>query len=96
MRHVTIAALSVVLLTATGTSLFAQQRAIMPQLQMHSVNPGVSLSDPATTPLQQQMQDDYATSLMATQRQLLQQNPSGVSRPEIGIGHELNSFTAPR
>jgi hypothetical protein len=42
------------------------------------------------------MQDDYATNLMSAQRQLLQQNPSGVSRPELSIGGQLNGFMAPR
>jgi hypothetical protein len=68
----------------------------MPHMQSHTVNPSLSLSAPATNPLQQQMQDDYASGLQATQRDLLQQNPSGLSRQEIAIGHELNSFTAPR
>jgi hypothetical protein len=42
------------------------------------------------------MQDDYATSLMSVQRQLLQENPSGVSRPEFSIGRQLNGFMGPR
>jgi hypothetical protein len=32
----------------------------------------MSLSAPATSPLQQQMQDDYATGLRGVQQQLLQ------------------------
>jgi hypothetical protein len=62
----------------------------------HAVNPSLSLSAPAMSPLEQQMQDNYAVQLQQAQRQLLQQNPSGVSRPEIGIGHQLNSFMGPR
>ena len=56
----------------------------------------MSLSAPAASPLRQQMQDNYATQLMGSQRQLLQQNPSGLGRGEVAIGHELNGFTAPR
>jgi hypothetical protein len=42
------------------------------------------------------MQDNYATGLMGAQRELLQQNPSGLSRQELAIGHELNGFAGPR
>ena len=55
----------------------------------------MSLSAPAISPIQQQMQDDYATSLMSAQRQLLQQNPSGDSRPELSIGNQLNGYMGP-
>ena len=65
-------------------------------LSAHAINPSLSLSSPATSPLQEQMQDDYATGLIGAQRDLLQQNPSGLGRQELAIGHELNSFTGPR
>ena len=96
MKAGTLAAMTLIFLSFTGAPVFAQQRGIMPHVQSHAINPSLSLSAPSTTPLQQQMQDDYATNLMSSQRQLLRQNPSGVSRQEMAIGHELNSFTAPR
>jgi hypothetical protein len=68
---------------------------LAPWLRLHAVNPSISLSTPATSPVQQQMQDDYATSLMSAQRQLLQQNPSGDSRPELSIGNQLNGYMGP-
>ena len=34
--------------------------------------------------------------LTEAQRDLLQQNPSGVSREELEIGHALNGYTGPR
>ena len=77
------------------TPVAAQQQIESNHLQLRAVNPSLSLSTPATTPLQQQIQEDYATSLMAAQRQLLQQNPSGVGRQELAIGQQLNGF-APR
>lgn len=61
-----------------------------------AINPSLSLSAPANSPLQAQMQDDYATQLRQSQSDLLQQNPSGSTRSELAIGHELNGFTAPR
>jgi hypothetical protein len=39
------------------------------------------------------MREDYATSLMNAQRELLQQNPSGATRQEPAIGRELNGYT---
>lgn len=71
-------------------------RMLAPGMQLHAVNPSLSLSAPATSPLQEQMQDDYATSLMDAQRQLLQENPSGSSRSELSIGSQLNSYMGPR
>jgi hypothetical protein len=53
----------------------------------------MSLSAPATTPLQQQMRQDYATRLQGAQTQLLQQNPSGLTGQERGIGRALNGYT---
>jgi hypothetical protein len=59
----------------------------------HIINPSTSLSAPATSPLQQQMQDDYATQLRSAQHDLLLQNPSGDTRPEMGLSRALNGFT---
>jgi len=39
------------------------------------------------------MQDDYATQLMQAQHDLLVQNPSGLTRPEMSISRALNGFT---
>src|SRR3977135_3609222 len=61
----------------------------------HIIRPpgSITLSSPATSPLQQQMQDDYATQLRAAQHDLLLQNPSGQTRPEMGLSRALNGFT---
>ena len=71
----------------------AQQRGFEPPVQMHAVNPSMSLTAPTNNPLQEQMRQDYATSLMGAQRDLLQQNPSGLGRQEQAIGRELNGYT---
>jgi hypothetical protein len=84
----TVAAL---ILAAVAAPAAAQQRGLA-----HAINPSISLSAPAANPLQAQIQDDYATQLQQTQRELLQQNPSGLTHPEIIIGHELNDYMAPR
>jgi hypothetical protein len=74
----------------------AQQRGMEPHLQLHAVNPSLSLSAPTSSPLQDQMREDYHTNLMGAQRELLQQNPSGLGRQEQAIGRQLNSYMGPR
>jgi hypothetical protein len=76
-----------------GTPVAAQQRGFEPRTQLHAVNPSMSLTAPTNSPLQDQVRQDYATGLMGTQRELLQQNPSGLGRQEQAIGRELNGYT---
>ena len=97
MKTLSLAASEMAILTwLASTPVAAQQRAMEPLPQLHAVNPSLSLSAPANTPLQEQMREDYAASLKGAQRELLQQNPSGLGRQELAIGRELNSDTGPR
>jgi len=74
----------------------AQQRGVAPVPQSHAVNPDMSLSAPTSSPLQAQMRENYATTLRGAHREMLQQNPSGLTPDELTIGHELNGYVAPR
>lgn len=77
-----------------GVPAAAQERALAPSPgAFHAFNPSKSLSGSTNSPLQDQTREDYASGLEGAQRELLQQNPSGVGRQELEIGHELNSFT---
>jgi len=76
-----------------ATPVAAQHSGTAPPLQLHAINPSLSLSPPANNPVQEQMREDYATQLMGAQRELLQQNPSGLGRQELAIGRELNGYT---
>ena len=97
MKTLSLAASEMAILTwLASTPVAAQQRAMEPLPQLHAVNPSLSLSAPANTPLQEQMREDYAASLKGAQRELLQQNPSGLGRQELAIGRELNSYTGPQ
>jgi hypothetical protein len=97
MRFLSVAASAVAILAClASTPVTAQRVGDDPGMQLHAVNPSLSLSAPTTTPLQQQMRQDYATGLMGAQHELLQQNPSGLGRQEQAIGRELNGYTAPR
>ncbi len=71
-------------------------RMVAPGLQLHAINPSMSLGATASDPLRQQMQDDYATSLLGAQRELLQQNPAGTSCSELSVGNQLNGYMGPR
>jgi hypothetical protein len=93
MKNLSFSALALLSAALAVTPAVAQMRDGVPHVFTHSLNPSVSLSAPGTSPLQQQMQDDYATQLMQSQRALLQQNPSGITHQELTIGHELNGFT---
>ena len=86
--------ISAAALAAVGTAA-AQGRgtAALPAPPPRVINPSISLSAPASSPLQQQMQDDYAAQLRGTQHDLLQQDPSGLTRRELGISRALNGFT---
>ena len=74
----------------------AQQRGMEPAPRLHAVNPSRSLTAPTGSPLQQQMRENYASGLRGAQRELLQQNPSGLGRQEQAIGRELNGYMGPR
>ena len=78
------------------TSLSAPTIGVARVPQSHAVNPSMSLSAPTNSPLQAQMRENYATGLRGAQRDLLQQNPSGLTPNQLAIGHELNGYMGPR
>ena len=82
-----------ILACLAASPVAAQQRVGGAMPRLHAVNPSMSLSAPTNNPLQQQMRQDYATQLMGTQRELFQQNPSGLGRQEQAIGSQLNGYT---
>ena len=100
MKTLSVLALATAVLAALATAPVAaqerfapEQRSLSPTPQFHAVNPSLSLSAPTNSPLQEQMREDYATSLMGAQRELLQQNPSGLGRQEQEISRELNEVS---
>jgi len=70
----------------------AQERAIEPHMQLRAVNPSLSTSVQTSSPIVDLMRQDYAAGLMGAQRELLQQNPSGLGRQEEAIGRQLNGY----
>ena len=94
MKILSVLALAMAVSAAlAGAPVAAQERSFVPAPPVHAFNPSLSLSAPTNSPVKEQMREDYASSLMAGQRQLLQQNPSGLGRQELEIGRELNGYT---
>ena len=83
--------LLVIALTAAGASGPASaQTSIVPAPPSYATTPGVS----AIPPVQQQIQENYRSQLQQTQREMLQQNPSGLGREQIEVNRQLNTFNA--
>jgi hypothetical protein len=82
-----------VLACLATASADAQERGFQPSLHLPAINPSLSMAAPGANPLQEQMREDYATSLMNDQRELMQQNPSGATREERAIEQQLNGYT---
>ena len=93
MKTLSVLALATAVSAALATAPVAAQERPLVAPQLHTYNPSLSLSAPTNSPVQEQMREDYASSLMGAQRELLQQNPSGLGRQELEIGHELNGYT---
>lgn len=97
MRILSVTAVAAALLAGlANTPVSAQQHESGPMPQLHAVNPSLSVTAPTNSPLQDQMRQDYTTNLMGAQRELMQQNPSGLGRQEQAIGRELNGYMGPR
>jgi hypothetical protein len=95
MKTLSVLALAAAVSAAlAGVPAAAQQPALAPSPgALHAFNPSRSLSGSTNSPLQEQMRENYATGLQGAQRELLQQNPSGVGRQQLEIGRELNGYT---
>lgn len=93
MKRTMFFAAGLVLAGLAMTPALAQTRGSGIAVRPHALAPGMSVTSPATTPLQAQMQDDYAGQLRAEQRDMLQANPSGLTPQERAVGHALNGFT---
>jgi hypothetical protein len=83
--------LLVIALAAAGAPVGASaQTGIVPAPPYYAISPGGS---PAS-PVQQQVLENYRIQLQQTQRELLQQNPSGLGREQIEVTHQLNLYNA--
>jgi hypothetical protein len=93
-RFVLLAAAIATSVSLAALPSFAQHIGGAPVPHLHAINPSLSLSARPTSPVQQQTQQDYRSNLLSTQRDMLQSNPSGLSREQIAIGHQLDGYNA--
>lgn len=91
-RFVLLAAAIATSVSLAALPASAQRIGGAPMPHLHAANPSLSLSARPTSPVQQQIQQDYRGNLLSAQRDLLQSNPSGLSRGQIAIGHQLDSY----
>jgi hypothetical protein len=83
--------LLVIALAAAGAPVAASaQTGILPAPPYYAMSPGSS----AVSPVQQQVLENYRIQLQQTQREMLQQNPSGLGRDQIEVTRQLNLYNA--
>ena len=84
----TVLSLFITLLAVAPIAAHAQSVRVPPA-------PGYATNPPAAdSPLQQQMLRNYRSDLLQTQRELVVQNPSGLSREQLDVMHQLNTVNS--
>ena len=91
MRRAAAALAIVILAAGWPPGSFGQA----PAPPYYAMDPTMPLSPRAAGPVQQQILENYRTQLLQTQREGLQQNPSGVGRDQLEISRQLNAFGGP-
>ncbi len=77
------------LLAAAGLAAARAQPVAVPAPPGYAINPPVTDS-----PLQQQILRNYRSDLQQTQRELAVRNPSGASREQVDVMHQLNTVNS--
>ena len=80
-----------IVMAAAPVMAFAQ--APLPNPPYYATNPNQPFAPSPQSPVQQQVLENYRTQLLQTQREMLQQNPSGLSRDQIEVNRQVNAFT---
>jgi len=65
-----------------------------PSPPYYATDPRAPMNPSASTPLQQQILENYRTQLQISQRALSQQGPPGLSREQLDINRQLNQYGA--
>jgi len=68
---------------------------VPPATPYYAMDPKSPLTPRAASPVQQQVLENYRTLLLQTQRESLQQNPSGLGCDQLQVGAQLNAFGGP-
>jgi hypothetical protein len=86
--------LLVIALAATAPVAASAQTGIVPAPPYYAMSPGGSPAPSGPSPVQQQVLENYRIQLQQTQREMLQQNPSGLGRDQIEVTRQLNLYNA--
>ncbi len=87
--------LVVTLLATAGAPLTASAQGFAPPPPSYATSPGATSPGSASVPpVQQQVLENYRSQLQQTQREMLQQNPSGLGREQIEVTRQLNNYNA--
>ena len=86
---------TVIALLALGANGGPPLAQIVPAVPYYALPPASPPASYSQSPVQQQVLQDYHSQLQATQRDLLQQNPSGLGREQLDIAHQLNALDLP-
>jgi hypothetical protein len=87
--------LLLVIAVAAGAPVAASaQTGILPAPPYYAMSPGSSPTPSGPSPVQQQVLENYRIQLQQTQREMLQQNPSGLGREQIEVTRQLNTYNA--
>ncbi len=86
--------LLVIALAVAAPAMASAQTGILPSPPYYAMSPGSSPSPSGPSPVQQQVLENYRIQLQQTQREMLQQNPSGLGRDQIEVTRQLNLYNA--
>jgi hypothetical protein len=84
--------LMVIGLAATAPLIASAQTGFAPAPPSYALSPGSSPI--GQNPVQQQVLENYRIQLQQSQREMLQQNPSGLGREQIEVTRQLNNYNA--
>lgn len=73
----------------------AAQTPLVPAPPYYAMAPSQGFGTQPASPVQQQILQNYRTQLLQTQRESLQQNPSGLGREQLDINSRLSGYNAP-
>jgi hypothetical protein len=90
IARLAIGLVTVTLLTEAALAT-ASAQGIVPAPPNYAATPVTA----GQSPVQQQIQENYRLQLLQTQREMLQQNPSGLGRDQIEVNRQLNTYSAP-
>ena len=86
---------AVVLAIALAAASGAACGQVPPATPYYAMDPDIAADAARRQPGAAAVLENYRTQLLQSQRDSLQQNPSGLGRDELQLGNQLNTFNGP-